>query len=312
MITIHRFSVENGKPCLDGKTILARGLRCSNGLYSDSVTEELIGQLDVYTAYGLNIISVFLMGNRFGGVTGYLPDGTLNAMYASRLEKIIEHADELGMAVIVGCLYWGESKAKYDDWTQKDAEKAVYETALWLRQKKYTNVLIDVDNEGMARAQKGFDNRDLVLAAKSAYPDCMTATNYIGFPPEEADICLHFSDKAPGKPYIESEGVPENAPGAYWMKYSRVEDPSNTYRRAENYHNYRNIGIYTDEMKTDQINRTLAHFDRGYGYMLASTWLQAAPPFGPNHHLGGYGTQTDPGIRWWAEMIYKKYGAYKI
>jgi len=51
--------------------------------------------------------------------------------------------------------------------------------------------------------------------------------------------------------------------------------------------------------------------DKGHGYMLASTWLQAAPPFGPNHHLGGYGTETDPGIRWWAEFIQKHYGAYQ-
>ena len=307
---MRKISVEKGKVLLDGRNFLAKGLRCSNGLFSDDVTDELINQLGVYTAHGLNTISVFVMGNRFGDIKGYHPDGTLNRTYSSRFEKIIEAADELGMAVIVGCLYWGESEAKYDNWTQKDAEKAVYETALWLREKKYTNVIIDVDNEGMALAQKGFDNRALVLSAKSAYPSCPVATNYIGLPPPEADLALHFSDKAPGKPYIESEGVPENAPGGYWVKYSRFEDLNNTYKRAIVL-NYNHIGIYTDEMKVDQINRTLAHLEKGRGYMLASTWLQAVPPFGPNHNLGGYGTETDPGIRWWAEMILNRYGPYK-
>ncbi|QQO08122.1 hypothetical protein [Breznakiella homolactica] len=306
---MHTISVENGSVLLDGAYFLAKGLRCSNGLYSDAAADDLVSQLGVYTAHGLNCISVFIMGNRFGNVMGYHPDGTLNHTYTQRLERIIEAADRLKMMVIVGCLYWGESEAKYDSWTQKEAERAVYETALWLRTKGYTNVIIDVDNEGMALAQKGFDNRALVVSAKSAYPSCPVATNFIGLPPEEADLGLHFSDKAPGKPYIESEGVPENAPGGYWVKYSRFEDPGNTYRRADVL-NYNHIGIYTDEMKTDQINRTMAHLERGYGYMLASTWLQAVPPFGPNHTLGGYGTETDPGIRWWAEFILNRYGPY--
>jgi len=309
---MHTFSVENGKTALDGKPFLVKGLRCSNGLYSDGVTGELTGQLENYAAYGLNTVSVFLMGNRFGDVMGYNPDGTLNAVYTARLARIIERADELGMAVLVGCLYWGDSKAKYESWTQREAEKAVHETAAWLNAGGYTNVFIDVDNEGMGRAQKGFDTRGLILAAKSGYPACPVGSNYIGAPPDEADLCLHFSDKAPGKPYIESEGVPENAPGGYWIKYTKVEDPNSAYRSAANYPNYRNIGVYTDEMKCDQMNRTLAHLDRGQGYMLASTWLQAAPPFGPNHRLGGYGTATDPGVRWWAEFIRDRYGAYTL
>lgn len=307
---MHRFSVENGKTLLDEKPFLAKGLRCSNGLYSEEVTAELVSQLDVYALHGLNCISVFLMGNRFGDVKGYLPDATLDPTYSKRLARIIEAADKLGMVVIVGCLYWEESKAKYDTWQQADAERAVKNTAQWLADKHYTNVMIDVDNEGMARTHRGFSDRALVVAAKSAYPSCVVATNFIGMPPEEADMGIHFSDKAEGKPYIESEGVPENAPGGYWVKYSRVEDINNTYRRAE-YQNYNNIGVYTPEMKIDQINRTLAHLDRGYGYMIASTWLQAAPPFGPNYHLGGYGTHTDPGIRWWAEFIRERYGAYR-
>jgi len=308
---MHKFSIENGLTCLNGKPFLVKGLRCSNGLFSDCVTNDLVRQLDTYAAHGLNTISIFLMGNRFGDVIGYNQDATLNPVYADRLAKVIEAADKLGMVVLVGCLYWGESKAKYDNWTQAEAKKAVYNTAKWLKDKGYTNVFIDVDNEGMAQVEKGFDNRALVLAAKKANPDCPVATNYIGAPPEEADLCVHFSDKAKGKPYIESEGVAENAPGGYWVKYSRVEDQMNLYKRAD-YYNYDNIGLYNCAMKTDQINRTRQHLEKGWGYMLASTWLQAVPPFGPNHNLGGYGSKDDPGIRWWAEFIRDTYGPYKV
>jgi len=309
---MHKFTIQNGLTCLNGKPLLVKGLRCSNGLFSDAVTDDLIRQLKTYTEHGLNTISVFLMGNRYGDIAGYNPDASLNPVYADRLGKIIEAADSLGMVVLVGCLYWGTSKARYDDWTQADVDKAVYNTAEWLKIKNYTNVFIDVDNEGMGRAEKGFDNRALVLAAKSANPDCPVATNYIGAPPNEADLCVHFSDKADGKPYIESEGVPENAPGGYWVKYTKALDPMNYYRQLDSYNNYVNIGIYTDEMKVDQINRTRFHFDKGWGYMLASTWLQAVPPFGPNHVLGGYGSCYDPGIRWWAEFIRDIYGSYSV
>ena len=46
------------------------------------------------------------------------------------------------------------------------------------------------------------------------------------------------------------------------------------------------------------------------GYMLASTWLQAPPPSGPNHNPGGYGSPDDPGIRWWLEFLQRTCGPY--
>ncbi|MBN1581052.1 MAG: hypothetical protein JXA89_10145 [Anaerolineae bacterium] len=61
-------------------------------------------------------------------------------------------------------------------------------------------------------------------------------------------------------------------------------------------------------MKASQIADTRVHFERGQGYMLASTWLQAPPPEGPNHCPGGTGTADDPGIRWWLDFLQEAYG----
>ena len=55
------------------------------------------------------------MGSRFGDVKGYNEDGTLNPVYAGRMGRIIEAADRRGMIVLVGCLYWSTSKAKWDE-----------------------------------------------------------------------------------------------------------------------------------------------------------------------------------------------------
>lgn len=166
----------------------------------------------------------------------------------------------------------------------------------WLKKHDYRNVFVDVDNEGMAKRGKGFDNRLMVIAGKKVDPACIIATNFKGPPPLEADLGIHFSTKVPGKPYIETEGTPTNAPGNYWGKYSKKTD----------YYNYINIGIYSEKMKAI----TAEHLDNGHGYMCASTWLQCPPPSGPNNRPGADGSKESPGIRWWLEFIRDKYGSY--
>jgi hypothetical protein len=153
----------------------------------------------------------------------------------------------------------------------------------------------------MALGAKGFDNRRMVLAGKAVDPCCVIATNFRGEPPAEADLAIHHARRAAGKPYIESEATPANAPGGYW----------GTYSKKEGYYNYINIGVYREAMKADQVRQTKAHLSKGEGYMLASTWLQCVPPHGPNHTPGGDGTEDDPGIKWWLEFLRDAYGPYK-
>ena len=287
----HVFSVEGERTLLDGQPFLVKGVRVSNALISDATAEQLIENLDVFGSYGVNTVSVYLMGSRFGDVKGYRSDGSLDPVYAGRLGRILEAADARGMVVLVGCLYWGDSKARWDDWTQHEAEAAVANTAAWLAEQGYRNVFVDVDNEGMAQREKGFDPRGLVLAAKEAAPALLVATNFKGPPPAEADLGIHFAEKVPGKPYIQTEGTPEGF--QYWGPYSK----------REGLYDYINKGVYTDEMKRVQIDDTRAHLRRGDGYMLASTWLQDPPPEGPHQFPGGMGTAEDPGVRWWLEAI---------
>jgi hypothetical protein len=162
----YAFTVRGDKTYLNGQNILVKGLRCSNALFSDRATNELITNLDTFTSYGINTVSVYFMGSRFGDVKGYNEDGSLNPIYAARMGRIIEAADDRGMIVLVGCLYWGNSKAKWENWTQAEADAAVANTVRWLKEHDYRNVFVDVDNEGMAKRAKGFDNRLMVIAGK--------------------------------------------------------------------------------------------------------------------------------------------------
>lgn len=291
------FSVKGNQTFLNGNEFQVIGLRVSNSLYSEGTTQDLIAHLDLYTSYGVNTVSVFLMGSRFGDIKGYNVDATLNPVYEDRLKRIIAACDERGMVVLVGCLYWsdyGGSKAKWDEWSQKEANLAIANTIRFLDENDFKNVFVDPDNEGMASRSAGFNISEMIAAGKAVNSKYVIGYNNKGYAPRNADMALHFSNRTKLIPYIESEGSTIDYWGAYSKEYNR--------------YNYINVGIYTEGKMKEQLEKTREHLDNGWGYILASTWLQNIPV---NHSPGGYGTPCDPGIKWWLEYVKENYGEYK-
>jgi len=83
-------------------------------------------------------------GNRGWLNAGYFEDGSLRPKYMARLEKILDRADELGMVVILGLFYFGEDEVLQDE----DAIfHAVDNMMHWLFQRRYRNIIIEIDNE---------------------------------------------------------------------------------------------------------------------------------------------------------------------
>ena len=296
----YRLSVKGEQILLNGQPVKVIGLRCSNALMTEQTTTQLIDQLDEFKSYGVNTVSVFFMGSRFGDVKGYRPDASLDRAHAGRMGRIIEAADQRGMIVLVGCLYWSTSRAKEElgHWTQAEADRAVANTVRWLKEKDYRNVFVDVDNEGMAHDEKGWSIAGMIDAAHAVDPTIMVAYNDSDPPPANADLLIHHSPRTPGRPWVQSEGTPNNAPGGYW----------GTYSKRQGLYNYINIGLYTQAMKEDQIRQTGRDLTKHSGHVLASTWLQCVPPHGPNQSPGGDGSDDDPGIRWWLEHVKATHG----
>ena len=324
----NKLEIRENQIIYNGEPVKLIGLRCSNALISEQATDELIASLDLYKSYGLNTVSVFIMGSRFGDVKGFLPDGTLDPVYRDRLERILRSTDNKGMIMIVGCLYWSTSKAKeeLEFWTQSHAETAVYNTASWIREKEFSHVILDPDNEGMAVRDKGWNIEPIIAAAKEAHPELPVANNTKQDPSNE-DLNLHFGNKEKGKPYVDSESTPRTfmAKG-YWGPYSKE-----THQSDPAYYNYSRIGRYTIEMKEDQISKTINLIQQYNGILLASTWLQCSPAEGingPRCDPGGYsdlgsGNDTtavwnrdidtlhpDAGILWWMEFVRETYGPW--
>lgn len=319
----HTFSVRGDQLLLDGQPFKIIGLRCSNALISDSTTDALIQQLPAYRESGVNCIGVYFMGSRFGDVKGYRPDATLDPIYAQRMGRIIERADALEMVVLVGCLYWSDSRAKedlIDVWDQSDANRAIANTVRWLRESDYRNVFVDPDNEGMAHDAMGWSIAEMIDAGRAEDATMMLAYNDHDPPPENANLYIHHSPKVPGSPWLDTEATPKSTPGGYWGTYSKQ-----THRQTSSeYYNYSRIGRYTEEMKANQIRRTEQETRQYNGHMLASTWLQCAPDEsvgGPFVKPGGYSRiddvdgqidelHPDAGIAWWLEFVREQYGPW--
>jgi hypothetical protein len=287
----HVFSVEGDKTLLNGEVFQAIGFRCSNALLSEGTTKQLISQLDTFKSYGLNTISVFLMGSRYSNINGFNLDGTLNDVYSERLGRIITACDQRGMVVLLGLLYWGsqmsaEQNAYYQSWTQKEVNLTMRNTVQWLKKNRFRNVLIDPDNEGMAQRGAGFDIAEMICVGKKEHPEVVIAYNGRGYPPPCADLPVHFGERVASMPYIESEGTPSQ----YWGEYSKERGLSE----------YINVGVYTEGKKAEQLAKTKAILERGDGYLFASTWLQNVPP---NYNSGGEGSACDPGIKWWLDFV---------
>jgi hypothetical protein len=118
----------------------------------DRNTNEFVAAMPEWRKRGLLGITINLQG---GSPEGYskaqpwhnsaiLPDGSLRTDAMARLDKILKRADQLGMAVILGIFYFGQDERVKDE---AAVIRAVDNTVDWLFDRKYKNVMIEIDNE---------------------------------------------------------------------------------------------------------------------------------------------------------------------
>ena len=115
-------------------------------------TREFLSAMPAWRAHGILAFTINLQGGSPEGYSKAQPwhnsgieaDGSLNPDYLSRLKRIIDFADELGMVVILGYFYFGQDKRLTDE----DAVgRATDNATQWLFDNGYTNVIVEVNNE---------------------------------------------------------------------------------------------------------------------------------------------------------------------
>jgi len=130
-------------------------------------TREFVAAMPEWRRSGLLSFTICLQGGNPRGYgdrqpwhnSAFRPDGSLREDYMARLERILDRADELGMAPIVSYFYFGQ------DW-RLEGDAAVLRAAEaatdWLVAKGYTNVLVEVANEVDSRAY----SREIIKAGR--------------------------------------------------------------------------------------------------------------------------------------------------
>jgi hypothetical protein len=123
----------------------------------DRNTSEFITAMPEWKKHGLLAITLNFQGGSPQGYSKEQPwennafeaDGTIRLPYASRMERIIKKADDLGMVVILGIFYFGQDQRLKDEQAVKNA---VANSIEWLFEKGFKNVLVEVNNECNVKA----------------------------------------------------------------------------------------------------------------------------------------------------------------
>lgn len=141
-------------------------------------TDELIAALPEWYAKGLRAITVgfqgggpcFTINNQTIENNPFSADGSsMDSEYLGRMKKIINAADEIGMLVIVSYFYGAQTRFLQDDLAVIEAVKTA---SNWIRDKKFTNVIIEIANEHNVEEYKIhpilFNERGIVQLIKIA------------------------------------------------------------------------------------------------------------------------------------------------
>jgi hypothetical protein len=115
-------------------------------------TREFIAAMPDWRSHGLLSFTINLQGGSPEGYSKAQPwhnsainaDGSLRPDYLSRLQRILDRADQLGMAPIVGLFYFGQDQHVKDE---AAIQRTVESAAHWILHHGYRHVLLEIDNE---------------------------------------------------------------------------------------------------------------------------------------------------------------------
>ena len=126
-------------------------------------TAEFIDMMPQWRARGMISFTINLQGGSPEGYSktqpwdnaAFTPDGNPDPAYLDRLGRILDKADELGMAPIVGLFYFGQDQRLHDEPAVVRAVEAVTD---WLIDRGDRHVLIEIANE----VDVGLYSRDII------------------------------------------------------------------------------------------------------------------------------------------------------
>ena len=164
---------------------------------ADRNTKEFVEAMDEWYSKGLLAFNINFQGGSPQGYSNKQPwennafeaNGTLRPAYAERMARIIDKADQLGMVVNLGILYFGQDQRLKDE---KAVIAAVDNSVKWIQKKGYTNIILEIANESNNNAYQhkiiGQDRiHELILRIKKKAPALLVSTSFNGntLPPDK-------------------------------------------------------------------------------------------------------------------------------
>src|SRR3989449_8892322 len=115
-------------------------------------TREFVAAMPEWRRHGLLAFTINLQGGSPQGYSKDQPwhnsaieaDGSLRPDSMNRLQRILDKADELGIAVILGYFYFGQDERLRDE---AAVIRATDNATNWLLDRGYRNVLVEINNE---------------------------------------------------------------------------------------------------------------------------------------------------------------------
>ncbi len=177
-------------------------------------TEVFTGMIPEYVSNGVNAFTISLQGGNPGyeGAvnTAFNPDGSLRESYMERAEKVIRACDANNAAVNLSLFYQRQHSYREALTGKESIINAVENTAGWIAEKGFTNVIVEISNEYRHSGFRSWVDGDwlisedgqaeLIRRAKNRNPDLLVSTSGMGDGrfhetlAREADfILIHFN-----------------------------------------------------------------------------------------------------------------------
>ncbi|MGB3587523.1 MAG: cellulase family glycosylhydrolase [Tunicatimonas sp.] len=319
-ILAQQLSVQGNQFLLDGKEFDMWGIRVASASQTDSLTEQLIANLDDYKRYGVNTVSVYLQGSSGGFSDPFRNEGkALDERHTRRLKQITEACQQRDMVVVVGIFYQRVIDNRND--TRKlNSREAIFqavETTVKILE-PYENIIINIANEQNSSIYRnfapfrfnepqniidlcqhvkkldpnrlvgggGYHDSSNVVIGKSEWVDVLLFDTFSGDIEAGQDSGWHYD-------YFRESGVPDKPMVNVelfggWTK--QFVPP----------------GVYTPTGKKIHLQEIEAAKKQPglYVHLHSNPWCQGpADGYPVRYHLGGDGTAEDPGIRWWFEAV---------
>jgi hypothetical protein len=118
----------------------------------DRNTAEFLAAMPAWRAAGILSFTLNLQGGNPRGYgrdqpwhnSAFAADGALRDDYMARLEKVLDRADKLGMALILGFFYFGQDERLKDE---RSVVCATENATDWLLERRYRHLLVEIANE---------------------------------------------------------------------------------------------------------------------------------------------------------------------